>query len=213
MGYIRNVYVVPNKNKIRIGSSRGVWEHELFESSKPIANFSILDNNWYCGFPLYFIQNSTHAPGEVTYQWSFPGGTPDSSIDPEPVVEYPEIGIYEVSLTITDANNNSNTQTLTDFLTINISTNCVPTSVEEKYDWGKITVFPIPSKKIVTIELSAVEPQIEVQLINTAGQIVLQKGIKNKMNFNLNIANLPAGIYILDIKGGKEYPQVKVFKE
>ncbi len=42
--------------------------------------------------------------GTVTgWQWSFPGGTPDSSTDPSPVVVYEQAGVYDVSLRVSNA--------------------------------------------------------------------------------------------------------------
>lgn len=42
--------------------------------------------------------------GEVLErEWSFPGGIPETSNEAEPVVQYPQAGVYPVSLTITNA--------------------------------------------------------------------------------------------------------------
>ncbi|MAW21634.1 MAG: hypothetical protein CMD16_04485, partial [Flavobacteriales bacterium] len=49
------------------------------------------------------------------WQWSFPGGTPSSSSQEDPVVVYPEPGTYDVSLTVTDAFGTSS-QSYTDFI-------------------------------------------------------------------------------------------------
>lgn len=38
-----------------------------------------------------------------TYEWDFPGGDPSTSTDPNPVVVYSTPGVYDVSLTITNA--------------------------------------------------------------------------------------------------------------
>ncbi len=46
-----------------------------------------------------------------TYQWTFPGGTPSTSVEPNPVVVYDKPGEYDVSLTVTgDLGSNTRTQ-------------------------------------------------------------------------------------------------------
>ena len=50
--------------------------------------------------PVHFTDLSCGSP--VSWQWSFPGGNPATSTDPNPVVEYAAVGVYDVSLTISD---------------------------------------------------------------------------------------------------------------
>ncbi|HBF89167.1 MAG TPA: hypothetical protein DDX39_11045 [Bacteroidales bacterium] len=69
-------------------------------SQLPIADF--------VGSPLTIapgetVQFATQAIGAASISWSFPGGTPSTSTDPSPVVTYPSIGLYNVSLTATNA--------------------------------------------------------------------------------------------------------------
>ncbi len=52
-----------------------------------------------------------HQPnaGTLTYAWSFPGGQPATSANPVLNVTYPTPGIYDVTLTVTDANGTDST--------------------------------------------------------------------------------------------------------
>ncbi|MCX6303980.1 MAG: PKD domain-containing protein [Bacteroidetes bacterium] len=52
------------------------------------------------GHPVTFAPLITLVP-PVTYQWSFPGGTPATSTNSNPVVTYYTSGYYNVSLTVT----------------------------------------------------------------------------------------------------------------
>lgn len=120
LGYIRNIYAVPAKGKYRMGSSRGAWEHDLYEESmNPIADFSVSSNKSKCGLtPIKFFQNSVHSSGNATYGWTFEGGNPAISTDPNPSVTYANIGSYAVSLTITDEFGNSHTKLMQDFIQV-----------------------------------------------------------------------------------------------
>ncbi|MBK6341814.1 MAG: PKD domain-containing protein [Flavobacteriales bacterium] len=56
--------------------------------------------------------------GIVQRAWSFPGGEPATSTEAAPAVTYPTTGEYEVTLTVTDANGNSLTQTETAYIRV-----------------------------------------------------------------------------------------------
>ena len=54
----------------------------------------------------------------VSWEWSFPGGTPDSYIgQTPPAITYNEIGSYDVSLTVSDGTEN-NTYTIEDYIEV-----------------------------------------------------------------------------------------------
>ncbi|TAJ11792.1 PKD domain-containing protein [Marinilabiliaceae bacterium JC017] len=101
--YIRLNYA---KNKIRIGTMRGVWENDLYESSSTIANAMVTNKEVAAKVPVSFVDHSVVLE-DANYAWSFPGGTPSSSTDEKPQIIYPEAGTYDVSLTVTDANGTS----------------------------------------------------------------------------------------------------------
>ena len=75
----------------------------------PVAIFSP-DNNVICqGSYVTFYDQSINSPN--SWSWSFPGGTPNSSTERSPTVQYSNLGSYNVTLTVSN-NNGSNTQTL-----------------------------------------------------------------------------------------------------
>jgi hypothetical protein len=55
--------------------------------------------------------------GVTGWNWSFPSGTPSTSMDQNPIVTYSTPGIYEVTLTATDGTN-SNSETKTQFVKV-----------------------------------------------------------------------------------------------
>lgn len=67
----------------------------------------------FAGIPAIICQGgdvafSDASVGEVTtWQWEFEGGDPETSNEQNPVVNYPNPGIYDVTLTISDGSNNS----------------------------------------------------------------------------------------------------------
>jgi PKD repeat protein len=88
----------------------GVWEAPLYETSNMIAEFAAEFNTFFCpGNPVHFVDHSVASPN-ATYQWTFPGATPSTSSEKNPVVSYALEGTYDATLTVTD---NGNSQTVT----------------------------------------------------------------------------------------------------
>ncbi len=61
-----------------------------------------------------FVDQSTSA---TSYSWSFPGGTPSTSSDPTPTVTYSTAGLYDVTLTVTNALG-TDTKTETNYVSV-----------------------------------------------------------------------------------------------
>ena len=81
----------------------------------PVAGFTAAPTSG-CG-PLSVQFNSTSSGPPATYDWSFPGGTPDSSNVANPAVVYNTPGTYTVSLIVSNALG-VDTATLTNFITV-----------------------------------------------------------------------------------------------
>lgn len=118
LGYSRNLYTVPVKNKFRMGSSRGAWEHELIEQSGLDAQIA-MDKNVLNRFgSVVKFRDYSAYNGAVTFEWSFPGGLPATSTAEYPTVNYTQTGVYPVTLTIRDAFGNTSTQTIDSAITV-----------------------------------------------------------------------------------------------
>lgn len=98
-------------------TNRSVYEAPLFEQSTVIAQIAAdkftvncLDNT------VHFADNSVISAQGASWQWSFPGGSPATSTQQNPVVTYNSPGVYNVSLIVTDANGTAS-QTLNGFIT------------------------------------------------------------------------------------------------
>jgi PKD repeat protein len=81
----------------------------------PISDFSASPTQG-CGQTQVTFTNLSSSDA-TSWSWSFPGGSPSSSTDMNPVVLYSSVGTYSVSLTATNAFG-SNTKTKTNYITI-----------------------------------------------------------------------------------------------
>ena len=118
---VRFMFINYNLGKLRIGTSRGAWEHNLYETNAPRAQISASTNRVVCSSfdQVQFKDYSTVRNASAIWAWSFPGGTPATSSAENPLVSYAGApnGSYNVSLTVTDAYGSS-TQTLTNFIQV-----------------------------------------------------------------------------------------------
>jgi len=67
---------------------------------------------------------------------------------------------------------------------------------------GKFKIYPNPMNETTTIELNENYSKIEVEILNSSGQLIEQRTFSNKRIININKNNLQPGIYLLKIKSG-----------
>lgn len=115
-------------SKLRVSYyGRGVWEYAIHPNYPPIANFSS-NKTYIC--PGQSIQFTDLSDGDnLTYNWSFPGGTPASSTAQNPTIVYSAVGTYNVTLTVINANGNA-VKTLNSYIIVG---NGIPQIVSEGF--------------------------------------------------------------------------------
>lgn len=82
----------------------------------PVANFSASSTTVNAGATVNFTDASTGTP--TSWNWSFPGGTPNTSNVQNPSITYSTAGTYTVTLSVTNAAG-SCTETKTSYITVN----------------------------------------------------------------------------------------------
>ena len=103
-------------SKLRVSYyGRGVWEYAMHSNYPPVAAFGS-DKIYVC--PGQSVQFNDLSDGDnLTYSWSFPGGTPATSVVQNPVISYATAGTYNVTLTVTNANG-SNVKTMNGYVIV-----------------------------------------------------------------------------------------------
>lgn len=74
---------------------RGLWSADVISASN-ITEISSTQTEVVEGESVSF--SASFNDGSSNYSWTFEGGSPETSTDPEPVITYPESGQYNVSL-------------------------------------------------------------------------------------------------------------------
>ena len=89
-------------------------EVQLVPGSCLLPNFNASSTQVALGSSVNFTDGSF---GDITsWSWTFEGGTPATSSQQNPTVNYNEVGDYDVILTISDAQGNTETLTRNDFI-------------------------------------------------------------------------------------------------
>lgn len=82
----------------------------------PQAGMAVTDTVYACQTAQLFFNNTSTGSG-LQYQWFFPGGTPASSVQTNPLVNYPATGDYQATLI---ASNSSGADTLVQSFNIQV---------------------------------------------------------------------------------------------
>ncbi|MCD4665538.1 MAG: PKD domain-containing protein [Bacteroidales bacterium] len=156
-------------------------------SSDLIADFTADIIQIFEGESVQFSDLSLNNP--TSWEWTFEGGTPETSDEQNPSVIYNTEGVYDVTLTVTNQYGND-TKTIEDFITVNHITG-IENPISEN-----INIFPIPAKIILNIS-SSVEIR-SVSILNFIGETIYYKEVSLKL-LELNISEFQAGIYFIQI--------------
>ncbi len=91
------------ESKLKNGTNRSAWEVDFYQQFPPSAQISANKLKINCNNNIIqFVDHSALSNSNPSWLWTFPGGSPSTSIEKNPIVEYYEEGLYSVSLTISD---------------------------------------------------------------------------------------------------------------
>ena len=135
----------------------------------------------------------------ITWEWSFPGGTPSVSTEKNPVITYDSIGTYDVKLI---AGNGLYSDSV---LSVGYIVVDFPTHAGDKNGSSSFTILPNPSNGIFTLNMNSSQTdQLEIAVFDMVGnRVYAEKNlvISGQLNKTINLTRLPEGIYFMKISG------------
>ncbi len=165
----------------------------------PVADFEVSETEVTTETAVSFTDNSTHQP--TAWEWTFEGGTPETSTEAEPIVYYETAGTFDVSLKVTNVAG-TNSITKTDLITVTFPTNT--TTINSSFH---INIFPNPSKAQTTINIpnQLIQENTQLKLYNSIGKLIQVHPLSTQQNsVNISTKDLASGVYFLQInKNGK----------
>lgn len=155
------------------------------------ADFNPFNNDICAGEYILFHD---HSVGEIEeWEWTFEGGIPNQSNLQNPVVYYAEAGIYDVTLRISNEDEES-THTKENIVYIH---NC---SRIKEIDDSMIKIYPNPIIDFLFIEsnLKSNSDTYEINIVNLMGQIIFSKTSNLPVKIETNLFS--DGIYFIQLK-------------
>ena len=144
----------------------------------PFANFDFsIDEN-----QVSFLNSSMYAS---SYSWDF--GDDSTSDEPNPIHEFAENGIYQVSLEAMDCGESST-------ITLEVEINTV--GLAESFH-NEIQVFPNPVRNSLNIRIENIS---NIQLIDVLGKSIALDFSSNSGLSTVDCSSLDSGIYILKVE-------------
>jgi PKD repeat protein len=159
------------------------------------ANFAGYPTSIYPGGLVSFYDFS--AGGVTSWNWSFPGGTPETSTEKNPVVFYNTPGTYDVQLIVSNGIM-PDTLVKAGYIDVNF-----PVGTGEKSAELKAAVIPNPSTGSFILDLAAPGTEkVTARIFNLLGTVVFEKDlvVDSKLSQRVSL-NVPDGIYILSLRG------------
>ena len=101
----------------RLNLQKGIQQVQNYNCSSlpPVADFNASDQTVCIGTTVNFTDASTNSP--ISWNWTFPGGTPASSALQDPSVVYNAVGAYNAQLIVTNLNG-ADTIAYTNYITV-----------------------------------------------------------------------------------------------
>ena len=182
------------------------YQAKILILANVVANFSADSTLVHTGVPVHFTDLSTGSP--VSWLWSFPGGTPSSSTDENPVIMYSAKGTFDVQL-ITSNGISSDTLLKKNYIEADY-----PAQVDNLSTDLHFSVNPNPSNGIFKVIIGSFKVDIvSMRLFSTVGTVVYEEKnipVDEKSVKTIDISDLKEGIYFLSVKGEKTTMTKKV---
>jgi hypothetical protein len=168
----------------------------------------------FVGYPTSITPGSSvnftdYSTGGVnSWSWSFPGGTPETSSEKNPVVTYSNTGTFDVQLIV---GNRTGFDTLLKPAYIVVD---YPTGIDKKQASLSFSVSPNPSNGNFALNIGSFRDDVvTVKLFNMLGNVIFEEKnipVNEKISRQLNLSNQPEGIYFMTVNGKKSTINQKV---
>jgi len=153
----------------------------------PIADFIASSTSITEGEEVQFTDLSSNNP--ITWEWTFDGGTPESSNEQNPEITYYAEGVYSVSLTVSNEGG-SHTMTKQDYIYVNPLTG-IHIPIDDQF-----TVHPNPTNGKLNVKSHSMI--IDIKLVSLLGETKMEQPV-NRSEIQLNLDGFEKGVYFLII--------------
>lgn len=189
----------PGLYQVQVLDEKGCFGvSDTFRVKGPLAGFTFVSDN----LTTTFTNTTTNA---TSYLWDFGDGQTSTQVNPVHV--YAANGNYTVSLVAKAQCGFADTVSAQ----IGVVSSLEPSWLEH------FSLAPNPTSGLFAIEMSGIpQSQVELVLLNSVGQNLKREVSDFKQGHlqkNLDLSPLPAGVYTLQIRSGRESKYIRVIKQ
>ncbi len=160
----------------------------------PLADFVANETEIATGSDVTFTDLSTGFPLSL-YSWTFEGGVPETSTEPNPVITFPDAGDFDVTLTVINVFGES-TEVKPEYIHVAVGTG----NMAEDFN---MSVYPNPANGSVRIQTPLFP--VEVAVLNMLGETVARTVVTESVS-GIDLQELDKGVYFLVFHTGEKSP-------
>lgn len=161
----------------------------------PVAAFTAEPGSGAPGLIVAFTDRSINNP--QSWSWEFPGGTPQTSQEQNPIIQYQQAGDFDVTLTVQN-HWGAHSHTETSFIHVSVGINA--------YESTQILVTPNPSSTGIFKIMTSDSYKWEYSIHTMTGALVEKNNFHQKQH-NIDLMHLEDGIYLLILKNSNNFIQ------
>lgn len=116
------------------------------------------------------------------------------------------IGTHEFYVTATNSNSCSSSDT------VHVTVSEVTGILELAFESSKVKIFPVPVQSNLNIEFSEMNKNVYLNLFDVKGQLLTSNEIKSNLT-QLNVSDLPTGVYLIKLINERDSETIRIIKE
>lgn len=166
--------------------------------SVPNANFSANITDGAAPLTVNFFDESNNIPTQ--WNWTFEGGSPATSNEPNPIVTFENQGFYTVTLNVNNPAG-SDIESKDSYIII------FSTGIEDNTALNAIHLYPNPTEGIFTMDVALHQAdKLNIRIFDSVGALVYSEDTPTVQNLQqtIDLSEHPAGLYMVQVEtGGK----------
>jgi hypothetical protein len=117
-------------------------------------------------------------------------------------------GVYSIQMWVSKINGSVDADLSNDYINFDVTVLNSIGIQENEVDGLKI--YPNPAKDFITVEIDDYNSQVQVEVLNLLGQVVLTQSIDSELSNRINTSNLDAAVYLVKVSSNGKTSTRKV---
>lgn len=187
--YFADGYLPKTRKNVVVNDLESTIVNVQLWNGNPIPMFSSSDTLIAPGHTIQFFDNSSGSP--TSRLWTFEGGTPSTSIEPNPVITYNQVGKFDVTLKVSNLVG-STTIVKDNYISVQEGVNVKDEPLIN------LTVFPNPSRDGIFTLTSSVK--LKLYEVSDVTGTVIKRDYFIPGDYSINLQTFANGIYFLKVQ-------------